>query len=150
MLPSIQAQVPGATWQIVGTNPSPDVRQLAELPGVTVTGTVPDVRPHLAMATVAIAPIHVGSGTRLKILEALAMRKAVVSTRLGCEGLVVEPGKHLLVADQPEAFVQAVVTLLTTPEVRVALGTAGRALVETEYSWELCGAQLLHTLKAVM
>jgi sugar transferase (PEP-CTERM/EpsH1 system associated) len=145
--PLIQAQIPGATWKIVGYHPLPEVRRLAELPGVTVTGTVSDVRPYLAASTVAIAPLQIGSGTRLKILEALAMQKAVVSTSVGCEGLSVVPGKHLIVEDQPEAFAQAVVTLLNNPEMCVAYGTAGRALVESEYSWEHCGARLLRVLE---
>lgn len=145
--PIIQAQVPFATWQIVGSNPTPEVRRLAELPGVTVTGTVPDVRPYLAAAEVAIVPLSIGSGTRLKILEALAMQKAVVSTNIGCEGLSVVSGKHLIVADEPEAFAQTVVTLLRDPEIRLTLGAAGRELVEAEYSWEQSGDKLLHVLE---
>lgn len=145
--PFIRAQIPDATWQIVGKNPQSEVQKLAELPGVTVTGSVPDVQPFLAKSAVAIAPLLIGSGTRLKILEALAMQKAVVSTSLGCEGLSLVPGKHLIVADQPEAFAQAVVELVKNPEKRRTLGTAGRSLVEAEYSWERCGDQLLHALE---
>ena len=145
--PLIRKHIPGATWQIVGKNPLPDVQKLAGLPGVTVTGSVADVRPYFAEARVAIVPLLVGGGTRIKILEAMAMRKAVVSTSLGCEGLSVVPGKHLIVADQPEEFAQAVIELLNIPEKRQTLGTAGRALVETEYSWEQCGDQLLHILE---
>ena len=145
--PLIQAQIPDATWQIVGSSPPPAVERLAELPGVTVTGTVPDVKPYLAAASVVVAPLLIGSGTRLKILEALAMQKAVVSTSLGCEGLAVEDGKHLTVADQPELFAQAVVDLLQHAEKRASLGNAGRALVEAEYSWERCGKTLNRTLE---
>ena len=145
--PIIRAQVPQATWQIVGSDPPLEVRRLAKLPGVMVTGTVPDVIPYLDAAAVAIAPLRIGSGTRLKILEALAMQKAVVSTSVGCEGLSVVPGKHLLVANQQEAFAQAVVTFLNNPEMRAAYGSAGRALVEAEYSWERCGARLLRVLE---
>jgi polysaccharide biosynthesis protein PslH len=145
--PFIRAQVPTVTWQIVGKDPPPQVQRLASLPGITVTGSVPDVRPYLASAAVAIAPILIGSGTRLKILEAFAMRKAVVSTSIGCEGLAVEPGKHLLVADQPVAFAQAVVELLRDAEKRSKLEGAGRSLVEAEYSWEQCGTRLLHILE---
>ena len=147
--PLIRAQVPAVTWQIVGKNPPPQVQRLASLPGVTVTGPVSDVRPYLASATVAIAPILIGSGTRLKILEAFAMRKAVVSTSIGCEGLAVEPGKHLLVADRPVAFAQAVVELLRDAEKRSKLEGAGRSLVEAEYSWEQCGARLLRILEKI-
>jgi len=140
--PLIRAQVPTATWLIVGRNPPPEIARLAEQPGVTVTGTVPHVRPYLAASSVAIAPLQIGSGTRLKILEAFAMQRAIVSTSLGCEGLAVVAGKHLLVADQPEEFAKAVITLLLDAELRAAFGTAGRALVEAEYSWEECGGRL--------
>jgi sugar transferase (PEP-CTERM/EpsH1 system associated) len=148
--PLIRAQVPDATWLIVGKKPSAEVQRLAELPGVTVTGQVPDVRPYLASSAVAIAPLRIGSGTRLKILEALAMQKAVVSTSIGCEGLALVPGKHLLVEDQPEMLARAVVTLLQDVEKRQALGEAGRSLVEAEYSWEWCGNQLLAALEQIV
>jgi glycosyltransferase involved in cell wall biosynthesis len=144
--PLIRASIPSATWQIVGKNPMPDVLQLAKLPGVSVTGTVPNTKPYLTTASIAIAPLRIGSGTRLKILEAFAMQKAVVSTGLGCEGLTVEAGRHLLVADQPEAFAEAIITLLNQPEKRRELGVAGRMLVETTYSWEQCGNPLLQLL----
>ena len=144
--PLIRAQIPGATWAIVGYDPVPEVRRLAELPGVTVTGSVPDVRPYLAASTVAITPLQIGGGTRLKILEALAMQKAVVSTSIGCEGLSVVPGEHLVVEDEPEALAQAVVAFLNNPEMRAAYGSAGRALVEAEYSWEHCVGRLLRVL----
>ncbi len=147
--PLIRAQVPDATWLIVGKKPSAEVQRLAELPGVTVTGQVPDVRPYLASSAVAIAPLRIGSGTRLKILEALAMQKAVVSTSIGCEGLALVPGKHLLVEDQPEMLAHAVVTLLQDVEKRQALGEAGRLLVEAQYSWEWCGTQLLAALEQI-
>ena len=144
--PLIRARIPEATWQIVGKNPMPEVLQLASLPGVTVTGAVPDTRPYLAESSVAIAPLRIGSGTRLKILEAFAMQKAVVSSSIGCEGLAVESGRHLLVADQPEAFAEAVIALLNQPEKRQELGRAGRDLVEAMYSWEQCGKHLLDVI----
>lgn len=147
--PLIRAQVPDATWLIVGRKPEPEVQKLAELPGVTVTGQVADVRPYLATSAVAIAPLQIGSGTRLKILEALAMQKAVVSTSVGCEGLAVTAGKHLAVADQPEAFAGAVVAFLRNPQLRATYGTAGRALVEAEYSWQECGTRLLQAMETI-
>lgn len=147
--PLIQAQITGATWQIVGSSPPLEVQRLAESPGITVTGAVPDVRSYLAQASVVIAPLLVGSGTRLKILEALAMRKAVASTDIGCEGLAVEPGKHLMVENQPEAFAQAVVYLLKHPEICAQLGAAGRLLIEAKYDWEQCGNRLLRILEEI-
>jgi polysaccharide biosynthesis protein PslH len=146
--PLIREQVPAATWLIVGKNPPLEVQRLATtLPGVTVTGAVPDVRPYLMASTVAIAPIHAGSGTRLKILEALAAQTAIVSTTIGCEGLAVVPDKHLLVADTPDAFAHAVVTLMRNPQLRNTLASEGRALIEAEYSWEWCGEQLVRILE---
>ena len=144
--PLILANIPEATWIIVGREPPLEVKKLAELPGITVTGTVPDVRPYLSGSAVAIAPLRIGSGTRLKILEAFAMRKAVVSTSIGCEGLSVISGKHLLIADPLVEFAEAVIKLLENPEMQIALGNTGRTLVEEKYSWERCGAQLLHSI----
>lgn len=140
--PLIRERVPGAEWWIVGRNPPRSVQRLARLPGVTVTGTVPDVRPYLARASVVVVPLLIGSGTRLKILEALAMRKAVVSTTLGAEGLAVASGRHLLLADTPEDFVSAVVLLFEDTRRRRALAEAGRCLVEQAYSWESCQERL--------
>lgn len=144
--PLIREQVPGATFHIVGKYPPAAIQKLADLPNVVVTGKVPDIRAYLATAAVTVAPLQIGSGTRLKILEALAMRKAMVSTTLGCEGLAVVSGQQLLVADRPGEFARAVVSLLNDPERRHALGTAGRALVEHEYSWEHCGDDMLQIL----
>ena len=145
--PLIQARLPQATWTIVGKNPPPQIRRLAELPGVTVTGSVPDVRPYLEEAAVAIAPLLIGSGTRLKILEAFAMQKAVVSTRLGCEGLHVEQGRELVIADEPEHFAEEVIRLLQDAAARKALGAAGRDLVEMEYSWDGVARRFLQALE---
>jgi sugar transferase (PEP-CTERM/EpsH1 system associated) len=145
--PRIRAEVPQAEWQIVGSYPPPEVQRLAELPGVTVTGTVPEVQPYLRAASVAVVPLLVGGGTRLKILEALATGKAVVTTTVGGEGLALVPGEHALIEDEPEAFASAVIALLRDPGRRAALGKAGRALVETRYSWERCAEPLLDLLE---
>lgn len=144
--PLIKREVPEATWQIVGRNPPPEVLRLGELPGITVTGSVPEVQPYLAEAAVSIVPLRVGSGTRLKILEALAMNKAVVTTSIGCEGLEVHTREHLLIEDQPEEFAHTVVALLRDRERRESLGSAGRDLVERMYSWHFCGQRLLSAL----
>ncbi len=109
-----------------------------------MTGTVDDVRPFVAEGEVYVVPLRVGGGTRLKIFEALAMGKAVVSTSLGAEGLPLEPGTHYLQADGPEAFARAVVALLHDPDRRRRLGAAGRELVETRYSW----AEVARTIEA--
>ncbi|HEV7126425.1 MAG TPA: glycosyltransferase [Ktedonobacterales bacterium] len=137
--PRVRAEEPEATWYLVGARPPASFSRLAALPGVTVTGSVPETQPYLAEAAVAVAPLLVGGGTRLKILEALAMGKAVVTTSLGCEGLDVTPGEHLLVADAPGPFADAVVSLLRDDGERARLGAAGRALVERGYSWNQSG-----------
>jgi glycosyltransferase involved in cell wall biosynthesis len=147
--PYIQAQVPNATWQIVGRQPPPAVQRLAERRGIAVTGPVAAVPPLLDTAAVAIAPLLVGSGTRLKILEALAMEKAVVSTSVGCEGLAVRSGEHLLIADDAVSMAAEVVRLLRAPELRAALGRAGRALVERAYRWEQCQTTFRDAISAI-
>jgi len=135
ILPRIRAERPGVSFTIVGRNPSARVRELAAHPGVVVTGTVDDVRPAIGAGSVYVVPLRAGSGTRLKIFEALAMARAVVSTTVGAEGLALEPGRHFVPADDPAAFADAVVALLRHPERRRAMGEAGRLLVETHYAW---------------
>lgn len=144
--PRIREAIPEATWHLVGRRPTPDILRLGELPGVTVTGDVPAIQPHLSEAQVAIVPLLTGAGTRLKILEALSMQKAVVSTALGAEGIDCIPGKHLLLADEPVVFADTVVELLKNPARQASLGEAGRALVEEQYSWDYCGDQMLAAL----
>jgi glycosyltransferase involved in cell wall biosynthesis len=135
VLPRVRREVPAATLTVVGRNPSAELRSAALAAGVEVTGAVADVRPYVAAAAVAVVPLRVGGGTRLKIFEALAMRKAVVSTSVGAEGLPVADQEHLLIADGPERFAAAVVVLLRDPSRRAALGQAGRRLVERSFSW---------------
>lgn len=134
-LPLIREVMPDVTVTIVGRNPSERLRSAADAAGVSVTGTVPDVRPYVQHAAVYIVPLRIGGGTRLKIYEALAMGKAVVSTRIGAEGLPLEEGEHIVRADEPETFAREVLTLLEDPERRLALGNAGRALMEARFSW---------------
>ena len=134
--PLVAARYRGAALTIVG-RASPAVVRRLQRPGVTVAGEVADVRPYLADASVVLVPIRMGGGTRLKVVEGLAMGKAMVSTSLGCEGVDVRDGEHLLVADAPPAFAAAVVRLLEDAELARALGSAGRARMEEQYSWEL-------------
>lgn len=135
ILPRVRAHVPGARFVVVGRHPSTKLRQAAEAAGAIVTGTVDDVRPYLAEAAVCIVPLRIGGGTRLKIFEALAMAKPVVSTTIGAEGLPVTSGEHLVLADGAGDFAKAVVTLLRDPDQRQRLAKAGRALVEERFSW---------------
>ena len=135
ILPEVRRKVPELSLAVVGRDPSARLRAACVAAGVEVTGTVVDVRPHVAEAAVYVVPLRIGGGTRLKIFEALAMGKAVVSTRIGAEGLPIVSGQHFLQADSPADFAQAVVTLLKDPDRRRTLGRAGRRLVEERYSW---------------
>ena len=135
VLPAVRAAVPDVTLTLVGRNPTPRLQAAAAAAGARVTGTVDDVRPHVLEGAVSIVPLRIGGGTRLKIFEALAMGKAVVSTTVGAEGLPLEPRRHFLQADDPAAFAEAIVGLLRCGQRRRALGRAGRALVEEHYSW---------------
>ncbi len=134
--PLVRKEQPQAVFEIVGRNPSAEIRALAATEGVEVVGTVDDVRPYLARSAVVVVPLLVGGGTRLKIFEALAMGKAVVSTAIGCEGLPVIAGKHLWVEDAPERFAGALGALLASVEQRRILATAGRELVCENYGTE--------------
>ncbi|MBS1252982.1 MAG: D-inositol-3-phosphate glycosyltransferase [Anaerolineales bacterium] len=135
-LPRIQAARSGVTLAIVGREPHARVRALADRRGITVTGYVDDVRPYVAGAQVYIVPLRMGGGTRLKVLQAMAMGKAIVSTTLGAEGIAGRSGEHLALADTPEDFAIAVLSLLADPGRRAALGARARRLVEREYTWE--------------
>ena len=126
----------------VGRNPSRKVKELENINGITVTGTVDDVRPYIAQASVYIVPLRIGGGSRLKILEAMAMGKPVVSTTIGAEGLRVSDGKNICLRDTPEAFAKEVVHLLDDRKARDILGENGRRTVEQQYRWEELGRKL--------
>jgi glycosyltransferase involved in cell wall biosynthesis len=115
--------------------------------GVRITGTVADVRPYVAEAAVFVVPLRIGGGTRLKILEALAMGKAVVATTIGAEGLPIVDGEHFVAANSPTEIAHAVVSLLRDPARRNALGHAGRKLVEQRHSWERVADEFEHLCK---
>ena len=139
--PHIHARWPSARFQVVGRNPGPEVFQLANVQGVEVVGTVPDVRPYLEQATVVVVPLLVGGGTRLKIFEAMAMGKAVVSTTLGAEGLPVRSGEHLLIADSASALTECVSSLLQDPVARNQMGIRAQQLVRERHTAEMVSRQ---------
>ena len=145
VLPRIQERVSDVKFSIVGGNPSARVQKLAEKEGIVVTGRVPEIKPYFAEATVFVVPLRIGSGTRLKILEALAMGKAIVSTSVGAEGLDLKDGEEIFIADESTAFADAVTRLLTDPTLRRRIGENGRARVERDYDWRSIGEKL-HTL----
>jgi glycosyltransferase involved in cell wall biosynthesis len=134
ILPRILAVRPDTVFTIVGAGATNEVLRLAG-PNVIVTGTVPDVRPYVHEAGAFVVPLRMGGGTRLKVLEGLSMRKAVVSTSIGCEGIDVVDGEHLLVADDAEAFAAAVLRVLEHSDTAERLGVHGRQLVEERYRW---------------
>ncbi len=142
ILPLIRRQISDARFVIVGKEPHERVQALAGLDGVTVTGFVPDIRAHIAAAAVYVVPLRMGGGTRLKVLEAMAMRSPMVSTRLGCEGFPLTDSQETLFADDAESFARLVVALLRDPERRERLGEAGRRFVEATYGWPAIVPQL--------
>jgi glycosyltransferase involved in cell wall biosynthesis len=143
ILPRIAAAVPDVTLSIVGRAPTARVRGLARDGAVEVTGRVDDVRPSLQAATVVIVPLRIGGGTRLKIFEAMAAGRAVVSTTVGAEGLEARPGRDLLVADGADAFADAVVALLRDPAARrQAVADAGQRLVRERCDWSAVAGAL--------
>jgi polysaccharide biosynthesis protein PslH len=148
--PAVQAAHPQATFHIVGRNPPAEIRALSATPGVTVVGGVPDVRPHLGAAAVVVVPLLVGGGTRLKIYEAMASGRAVVSTGIGAEGLPVVPGEHYLRADDPTAFAKAIGTLLASAEARNGIGRAADRFVRTNYGSEPVARQFEAICQAVV
>jgi glycosyltransferase involved in cell wall biosynthesis len=142
--PQIQASRPGTTWAVVGQRPHRRLDALRELPGVTLTGRVADIHPYLAGSRVYVAPLRIGSGTRLKIIEAMAASMAIVSTRVGAEGFPVTNGEQLLLADEPNDFAAALLELLDDDQQRAALGAAARVFAE-HYDWR----QIAPLLEAV-
>jgi sugar transferase (PEP-CTERM/EpsH1 system associated) len=136
ILPRIEQAVPEVTLTIVGRNPTARVKALAEgRPRITVTGTVPDVRPFLESAAVVVVPLRIGGGTRIKIYEAMGMERAVVSTTIGAEGLDVTDGEHIVLADDPQAFADAVIALLRAPDRAARIGRTAAAHVRAHFGW---------------
>ena len=135
IFPRILAARPDTVFYIVGAGATDELKRL-ENANVVVTGTVPDVRPYVHEASVFVVPLRMGGGTRLKVLEGLSMEKPVVSTSVGCEGIDVVDGDHLLIADVPETFAAAVLRLMQDGELAGRLGQRGRVLTEERYKWE--------------
>jgi glycosyltransferase involved in cell wall biosynthesis len=135
VLPLILEVRPKAVFYIVGAGATSELKRLAG-PNVVVTDTVPDVRPYLNRASAVVVPLRMGGGTRLKVLEALSMTKAVVSTSLGAEGINVRSGTHLILADRPREFADAVLTVMHDRALATGLAERGRELVMREYRWE--------------
>jgi sugar transferase (PEP-CTERM/EpsH1 system associated) len=136
VLPTILQASPAAHFYIVGRDPHPRLVPLSQAPGVTLTGFVDDPRPYIAAAAVYVIPLLTGGGTRLKVLEAMAMSKAVVSTTLGCEGIHAVPGRDVVLADKADDFAAQVLALLGDEGRRDELGHAARTFVEHHFDWQ--------------
>ena len=150
VLPTIRESVQNVKFSIVGGNPSDHVQQFADREGVVVTGRVSEIKPYFSAATVFVVPLRIGSGTRLKILEALAMGKVVVSTTVGAEGLALQDGEEIMIADEPIQFAEVVIQLLTDPALRKKIGENGRKRVEQDYDWRNIGRKLLTVYESIV
>lgn len=135
IFPAVHARWPDSWFYIVGARPAPAVMRLAELPGVVVTGTVADIRPYLAHAAVAVAPLRIARGIQNKVLEAMAMAKPVIASTEAAEGIGARPGEELLVAAGEDEFVAAIHALLADGD-GAGIGRAGRERVVADYSWD--------------
>ncbi|HEY1760883.1 MAG TPA: glycosyltransferase [Bryobacteraceae bacterium] len=145
--PGVTKRLPRTTLTIAGSDPVEAVKALGQVAGVTVTGTVPDLRPYYNDALAAIVPLRTGGGTRLKILEAMAAGVPVISTRLGAEGLSVEPGGDILFADvdAPEEWAAHLERLSNDTEVGASIAARALELVKTRYDWDIVGERLRTT-----
>jgi polysaccharide biosynthesis protein PslH len=136
VLPGIRTQARDAHFYIVGQQPHARLARLRDRADVTITGRVPDVRPYIAGAAVYVVPLRIGGGTRLKVLEAMAMGQVMVSTRLGCDGFPFEHDREVRFADDAEGFTAEVTQLLRDRAAASALGRAARSYVEAHFGWD--------------
>lgn len=150
VFPRAKALSPNVKLYITGGYEGVPVGEAFRQDGVTLTGYLEDVRPRIARSAVCVVPMTVGGGTRLKILEAMALGTPVVSTAKGAEGLEVTPGQDILIADTPQDFAEAVARILGDPGLRDRLVENGGRLVRQKYDWEAIGAQLNHFLERVV
>ena len=137
VFPAIRRDFPKAELRLVGRNPDPRVRRLAGS-GIEVTGAVPDMQLHLRAATMYVAPLCTGTGSRTKMLEAMAAGLPIITTSVGIEGMKVQPGRDLLVADQPVDMIESIHTLLMSQPDRERFGHAARHMAEIWYDWSRC------------
>lgn len=148
VLPRIRAELDVTCW-VVGRTPSEAVVRIGrEHPDVRVTGTVDDVRPYIDRAGVYVVPLRIGGGTRIKIFEAMAMAKPVVSTTIGAEGLPVTDGANVMLADDPATFAARVIGLLQAPAERRRIGAAARSLVVEHYTWDVAARRFSEICEA--
>jgi glycosyltransferase involved in cell wall biosynthesis len=136
IMPQVKLAVPELTLTVVGRNPFPGLVDLSKRdPSIIVTGRVDDVRPYMERATAYVVPLRIGGGTRLKIYEAMAMEKPIISTTIGAEGLPLRDGEHLLLADTAEAFAQSIVRVLSDETLAKRLGKQAACEVREKFAW---------------
>ncbi|GAB4473875.1 MAG: glycosyltransferase [Anaerolineae bacterium] len=152
VLPLVRAQRPDFRLVLLGKDPTPALRALGDAPdsGVEIAGLVDDTRPYLRSCAMFVCPLRSGSGTRYKILEALACGAPVVSTSIGSEGLAARDGEHLLIADRPEDFAAAILRLLDDPTLAARLGQQGREWVAAHHAWEQSAALVSAAYRRLM
>jgi glycosyltransferase involved in cell wall biosynthesis len=150
ILPRIRASLPAASLRVVGRAPPRRLRRLAARRGFALEGDVADLRPCYRRALLCLVPLRAGGGTRLKVLEAMAFGRPIVSTAVGCEGLPLEDGEHALLADSPRAFAACVVRLARDGALRARLRDAARRLVEDRFDWDVQAGALLRTYDEVV
>ncbi len=151
ILPLIRRSLPDATLTVVGRNPYPGLLELSRRDkSIVVTGRVEDVRPYMERAAAYVVPLRIGGGTRLKIYEAMAMEKAIVSTSVGAEGLPLTHGKELFIADTPESFASAVVDLLRNPSLAKKVGQQARQTVSEKFGWDVVAKRFSEICEGTM
>jgi glycosyltransferase involved in cell wall biosynthesis len=147
VMPRLWETHPEVKLWIVGKDPPPEITTLAQNPAVTVTGTVESIQPYLQSATIAVAPVQYGAGMQNKVIEAMASSTPVIATSLASAAFSVTSGEELLIADTPDEWVMAILSLLKAPEKRKQIGEKGRKYVERNHSWQDIVTELIKIYK---
>ena len=150
IMPHVWAKREDARLMVVGKDPTKEIQALASHPNVIVTGTVPEIRPFLCQATVAVTPITYGAGIQNKVLEAMACGTPVVTTSKAVSAIDITPGRDLLVADEPESFANAILELINDQSYRRQLGDAGRTFIETHHLWTTSAEKLENIYEGIL
>ncbi len=137
ILPHIKNRIPGIKLNVVGRNPSPSLQKfIRKYPEIHLTGWVKDIRPYIAASSLYVVPMRIGGGTRLKIYEAMAMGKTIISTSVGAEGLPAENGKHLIIENDPIKFSNRIIALLNDHDKRKEIGETAAGYVREKFTWQ--------------
>ncbi len=151
ILPLLKKTLPEITFTVVGKNPSPSLQKLVkDFPEVELTGWVDDTRPYIARSSLVLVPLRIGGGTRMKIYEAMAMGKAVISTSVGAEGLPVKDGENIILEDAPISFAEKIVTLIQNKPEREQIGTAACRFVRENFAWKHVAAEFANICQATL